>query len=129
MKRIVDEAAGVGATESRVRAGVVALEVVAGAASGAVTGALAGPPGVAVGALLGAAVGAAAGAALHMEDVERDRHEEELDRAIGVIGGDLGAARSDAPPSRHGLFHAASLGVAGGTGASPSEGMMQNIDE
>jgi len=64
---------------------------VSGAVAGAVAGAIAGPPGAIVGGTIGLAVGALAGSALEMTDQATSRHEGELDEAIGVVGGDLGA--------------------------------------
>jgi hypothetical protein len=109
----------------------ITMEIVGGAAAGAVLGMVAGPRGMAFGAALGAVVGAAAGIALRDTEIRRERHDAQLDRDIGVFGGNLGEALPDQPPSRRGAFHAACVGLGGdGSGGSgqPSEGPMQNVD-
>lgn len=111
----------------RSSAGPMAVEMVAGAAAGALVGALAGPPGAAVGALIGGAVGAAAAVATERSEHEKQAHEEQLDRDIGVIGGTIGEPSLQHPPPSHGLFHADTLGVASG-GMEASDGPMQNVD-
>jgi universal stress protein F len=63
----------------------------AGAISGAAAGALAGPPGAIAGGIIGTAIGAMAGSALDREDRRTGLHDRELDDAIGVTKGDLGA--------------------------------------
>jgi hypothetical protein len=109
-------------------AGELVVDALAGAAAGAAAGALAGPPGMAIGAILGGAIGAAAGEVAHLEHAEEARADEQLDRDIGVIGGDIGAAPPDQPPGR-GVFHAASMGVSTGHTPTPSEGPIQDIEE
>jgi hypothetical protein len=106
----------------------VAMEIVGGAAAGAVIGMVGGPPGMAIGAAIGSIVGAAAGIALRDTEIQRETHDAELDRDIGVIGGDLGEAWPDQPPSRLGRLHSASLGIGGDEAAEPSDGPMQNVD-
>ncbi len=110
-------------------AGAIAVDAVVGAVGGAVTGMLGGPPGMVAGAVIGGAIGAAAGVALHRDHVRHEAEDAQLDRDIGVFGGDIGAAPPDAPKSKRGVFHATSLGVGGGAGSSPSEGPMQNLDD
>jgi phage tail tape-measure protein len=68
----------------------------AGAAGGAVVGAMAGPVGAVVGGAIGAAVGMLAGEALDEDTSRRSAHDRELDDAIGITGGDLGARESAA---------------------------------
>ncbi|HXN31277.1 MAG TPA: glycine zipper domain-containing protein [Polyangiaceae bacterium] len=68
-------------------AGAVAGELV-----GAVVGSAAGPVGTVAGMVVGAVVGALAGHVLEDEDRQHQTHDQELDEAIGVTGGDLGAA-------------------------------------
>ena len=104
----------------------VALDAAAGAAAGALAGTLAGPIGMAIGAVIGGFVGGAAGMAVESGDQEKSAHDEQLDRDIGVSGGNLGEARPDQPPS-HGRFHAASLGVNDGVVES-SDGPIQNVN-
>lgn len=64
--------------------------VVAGAATGAVVGAMAGPPGAVLGGTVGAAIGILAGGVLDREMHSKDKHDRELDEAIGVYGGSIG---------------------------------------
>jgi hypothetical protein len=106
--------------------GAIAVDALVGAAAGAALGVLAGPPGIVAGAVLGGAVGGAAAAALHAGHVRERRKDAQLDEDIGVIGGNLGEAPPHAPKSERGVFHAASLGLGGGGGGTPSEGPMQN---
>jgi hypothetical protein len=83
----------------------VAKHVVAGAAtltgavSGAGVGAVAGPAGAAIGSAIGAGIGALVGHVLEREDQRTMRHDHELDNAIGVTDGDLGAHE----PAVHGM--------------------------
>lgn len=109
--------------------GELAAEALVGAAAGAATGVLAGPPGMVAGALLGGAIGAAAGAVLHGDRANHEAADEQLDEDIGVIGGNIGEAAPGAPAAVRGTFHAASMGVGGGSSPVPSEGPMQNLDE
>lgn len=64
-----------------------ALGVIAGAAAGAV----AGPIGMIVGASLGSVIGEAAAHTLKEEGARRSSHDKELDEAIGVTSGPMGA--------------------------------------
>ena len=75
------------------REGFVTLEtaVLAGAASGIAVGAIAGPPGAIVGGILGTAVGMVAGSTLDVAEKRAYAHDRELDDAIGITEGDLGA--------------------------------------
>jgi hypothetical protein len=123
-------AMGQDVSEHLVDAGEVAVDALAGAAAGAAVGAIAGPPGAIAGAVLGAMAGAAAAVALHIGQLERDRHDEQLDRDMGVLGGSIGEAPPDAPRSERGRFHLETLGIgeAGGS-AEPAEGMIQSVGE
>ena len=103
------------------------MEAAAGAAAGALVGAIAGAPGAAIGAILGGAAGAVAAIATERGEQEKQAHDEQLDRDIGVFGGTIGEPALKHPPPRHGLFHAATLGV-GGQGVESSDGPMQNVD-
>jgi hypothetical protein len=107
----------------------MAVDAMVGAAAGATTGILAGPPGIIAGAVLGGAIGAAAATVLHEDQVEKERVDEQRDRDIGVIGGNIGEARPDAPKSERGVFHAASMGLGSGGAVTPAEGPMQSLDE
>ncbi len=80
---------------------------ITGAAAGAMSGVIAGPPGVVAGAVIGATVGAMAGAAVGADQQEKTAIDEKLDREIGVIGGDIGAAPPNQPPARVGTYSAA----------------------
>jgi hypothetical protein len=104
-----------------------AVEVL-GATAGAIAGSIAGPIGAIAGAVVGGAVGAVAGGAL--EDLEHQRHvhDEELDRDIGVIGGNIGEADPDQPPPVIGAFSRATMGVGHDTEAPLSDGPMQNVE-
>lgn len=62
-----------------------------GLVSGAAAGAIAGPIGAMVGATVGCIVGEATGAALHADDHRKAIHDHELDDAIGVTKGPIGA--------------------------------------
>ncbi len=106
----------------------IAMEIVGGAAAGAALGMVVGPPGAAVGAVIGVVVGAAAGIALRDTEIQHEIDDAQADRDIGVIGGNIGEAQPDQPPSRRGVFHSASLGIGAGGSGEPSEGPMQNVD-
>jgi hypothetical protein len=102
---------------------LAASEVGLGAVSGAVIGAMAGPPGIAIGAAIGAAAGAIGAAASSIADANREKNEAELDDTIGLSGGDLGAPSLKHPPSKRGVYSAASAGIgAPGGNAAPAEG-------
>lgn len=75
------------------REGFATLEAatLAGAAGGVAAGAIAGPPGAIVGGIIGTAVGMMAGSTLDVVERRTDAHDRELDDAIGVTDGDLGA--------------------------------------
>lgn len=104
-----------------------ALGVAAGAAAGAATGAIAGPAGIIVGAIVGGAVGGITGSTLAKDEDEKEAHDAQLDREIGVTEGHLGEARPDQPRSQNGLYHASSIGVSS-PGMESSEGIVQNVD-
>ena len=100
-----------------------------GAASGAlvggVVGAAAGPAGVAAGAVIGGIAGALAGAALDEEATTRAARTRELDAAIGVSGGELGAPNLQHPPAKVGAYSGASAGAAPSSDEEPAEGPIQ----
>jgi hypothetical protein len=108
---------------------VVDVAALSGAVAGATMGAIAGPPGVVAGGAMGAVVGALAGAALERDDLRRTRHDEDLDKEIGVIDGEMGAASPDAPPARVGAYSAASAGVSRPATPAPAEGGIQTLDD
>jgi outer membrane lipoprotein SlyB len=112
-------------------AGALALETLVAAAAGATFGILGGPPGMVIGAIAGGAIGATAGEVLYRDHLRAKDHDEELDRVIGVVGGDLGAAppASPDPRSTRGTFHAASLGVGTTQGSISSDGPIQALDD
>jgi hypothetical protein len=107
---------------------IVTEMMVAGTASGAAVGLFAGPPGVLAGSIIGTVIGLALGNAMEVESERKHQHEEELDEDIGVIGGDIGAAKPGSPPARIGAFSCGSMGV-GRPSQLPSEGPMQTLDE
>jgi hypothetical protein len=122
-----DMQGGVETRGAHVGAAELAAETLAGAAAGAAMGMLGGPPGMVAGAVLGGAIAAAVGVTLHEEHACESAAEDELDREIGVIGGNIGEASPDAPKSQRGTFHAASMGASSAPGAEPSDGPMQNL--
>jgi phage tail tape-measure protein len=101
----------------------------AGAIAGASLGAIAGPPGMIAGAVIGGAIGIAAGHQLETEDAVASDHDADLDRTIGLSGGDVGAASPNQPPAVRGTYSGASAGASSGGGEAPSEGPMQDPDE
>jgi len=66
---------------------------IAGEILGGVLGAAAGLPGAIAGMVIGGAAGALAGKVLDNEAERTHVHDEELDKEIGVSGGDLGAVQ------------------------------------
>jgi len=105
-----------------------AIIAASGTVAGAVVGAIAGPVGAVAGAIVGSVAGSAAGAVLEDEEVRSSRHDEELDEAIGVYDGAMGAAPPNAPPARVGAFSAGASG-AGRSSVPPASGPMQDVDE
>ncbi len=108
---------------------VVDVAALSGAVAGATMGAIAGPPGMVAGGAFGAIVGALAGATLEREDVKRTKHDVDLDKEIGVIDGQMGAASPDAPPARIGAYSAGSAGVGRPSTPAPAEGGIQTLDD
>ena len=84
--------------------------------------------GTVAGAVVGSIAGATAGAVLEDESERAHQHDEELDQAIGVYDGELGAAPPNAPPARIGAFSAGASG-AGRTSTPPASGPIQDVDE
>jgi hypothetical protein len=100
-----------------------------GLAAGVAFGSAAGPHGAITGAILGGIAGTLAGAALDNAAARQAQHEEELDRVIGVIGGELGAPNLDHPPPlRGGWYSLESLGAQADESPAPSEGPMPPAD-
>ncbi len=100
-----------------------------GAVAGAALGSIAGPGGAAAGAVIGGVVGAFCA---KVGDEEADRvslHDGELDEAIGVNGGTLGAPNLKHPPAIRGTYSAASSGGGGGGGDSSASGPMQTPED
>jgi hypothetical protein len=110
------------------RTSMLDYAAVSGAVAGAALGAVGGPPGIVAGGIVGTALGVIAGVGLDNAEYAHDVHDRELDDAIGVTSGDLGAASPDAPPPVSGAYSAASAGVSSSR-TTPSEGPMQDIDE
>jgi hypothetical protein len=97
----------------------------AGAIAGAAVGAIGGPPGVVVGAVLGGVVGAIITKVSDEEAERKSFHDGELDEAIGVRGGEIGAPNLEHPPAVLGLYSAASSGAGSAGGeAHSAEGPM-----
>jgi hypothetical protein len=96
-----------------------------GAIAGAALGSIAGPAGAAAGAVIGGVVGAFVAKVSDEEAARVSFHDGELDEAIGVTGGDLGAPNLKHPPAIRGTYSAASCGGAGGGGGSEADGPMQ----
>jgi hypothetical protein len=116
--------------EHLVDGGELAVDTMAGAAAGAALGVIAGPPGMIAGAVIGGMAGAVAATALHLGQLARDRHDEQLDRDMGVFGGSIGEAPPDAPQAEQGRFHLETLGLGeAGTSVEPTDGPIQSIDE
>jgi hypothetical protein len=78
--------------------------------------------------VFGAAAGTAAGHLIADKEEEDREHDEKLDEEIGVIGGNIGAAKPGAPRARIGAPSAASSG-AGGSSQTPAEGPIQDVDD
>ena len=70
---------------------LVDVGTVSGAVTGAIVGIVAGPPGMIAGGAIGAALGTVAGAVLDRASHDGEEHERELDEAIGVTSGNIGA--------------------------------------
>lgn len=100
----------------------------AGGIAGAVIGMGAGPAGAIAGGLIGAATGATVEDKLERWEARGRRHDAELDAAIGVSGGELGAPNLEHPPARFGAFSGASSGLST-TSAAPPEGPMSTPPE
>ena len=98
---------------------------VAGALTGATCGAIAGPIGAMAGAVIGSAIGALAAVVIDKNVADQDARDAELDRVIGVSGGELGAPNLEHPPAKRGTYSGASAGVATGGGEDAAEGPMQ----
>lgn len=96
----------------------------AGAVAGAVVGAVAGPVGIIAGAIAGGIAGGLAAAAMQVEAANEDERTRELDAAIGVSGGEMGAEVLKHPPAVRGAYSAASAGGAAET-STPAEGPLQ----
>jgi hypothetical protein len=101
----------------------------AGALAGGAVGAIGGPAGIVAGAIMGGAIGAAVGHTLVKDDERRHEVDEDLDKAIGVSGGDMGAAKPGQPAAKRGNYSAGSSGAPTPGGSSPSEGPLQSLDD
>jgi hypothetical protein len=86
---------------------------VLGAIGGAGLGVLAGPPGIAAGAVIGAVAGTLTSWAMDSGSSAEAAAEEELDKEIGVAGGDIGVARLPHPAAKRAAISAAAAGSAG----------------
>jgi hypothetical protein len=74
--------------------------------------------------VVGAIAGALVGSTLDKEAAVEASHTSELDDAIGVTKGDLGAPNLRHPAAKIGAYSGASVGrgAAGQEGATPAEG-------
>src|SRR5580700_10722784 len=100
-------------------AGAIGGEIV-----GAVVGSMGGPAGAVAGMVLGAAAGAVVGKIMDEEADRKSFHDGELDEAIGVTSGELGAPNLKHPPAIRGAYSAASVGGGGSGQSQPAEGPM-----
>lgn len=100
-----------------------------GALAGAALGAIAGPVGIAAGAVLGGVVGAFVAVVSDEESERASLHDHELDAAIGVDGGSLGAPNLKHPPALRGTYSAASAGVGAGSSGTSADGPMSAPEE
>jgi hypothetical protein len=107
----------------------VETALVAGAVAGAAVGAMAGPPGVLIGGVVGGVTGVVAGRVLADDAERRHAHANEIDRDIGVTGGDMGAASPDQPPARIGAYSGGSAGAGSTSTRTPAEGPMQDVED
>jgi phage tail tape-measure protein len=90
----------------------------AGEVAGGIVGAIAGPAGAATGMIVGAMAGALAGEVMDREAKRAQAHDADLDDAIGVTSGDLGAPNLEHPPAKVGAYSSASAGA--GTASRPA---------
>ena len=102
---------------------------VAGEIAGGIMGSVAGPPGMVAGMVMGAAAGALAGKVLDEEAERAHVHDGELDDAIGVTSGDLGAPNLKHPPAKTGAYSVASSGGGGAPARTPSSGPISGDGE
>lgn len=79
----------------------VDVGAVAGELAGALIGSAAGPAGAVAGMMIGSVAGGLAGKVLDDEARRKSAHDAELDHAIGVTHGDLGAAAVSDPAATH----------------------------
>jgi hypothetical protein len=112
--------------ETRLRVEHEAEGGAAGAVAGAILGAVAGPPGAIVGALLGAAAGALSGFVVDGDAAASDEKDAELDRQIGVSGGEMGVPNLEHPPATVGAYSGGAAGAPGADGEAPAEGPIQS---
>jgi hypothetical protein len=91
-----------------------------GALAGGVMGAAAGPVGIAAGAIIGGIAGAIAGAVLDEDSSVQEERTRELDAAIGVTQGDIGAPNLKHPEGGR-VVVAYSAATAGGEKAPDEE--------
>lgn len=100
-----------------------------GAIAGAALGSVAGPVGGLAGAIVGGAIGAIIAKVADEESARASFHDGELDAAIGVNGGDLGAPNLKHPPAVRGTYSAGASGASSGGGGSTSSGPMQTPED
>jgi hypothetical protein len=94
----------------------------AGAVVGAAVGVAAGPFGAVTGAVIGGIVGVVTGAGLDTGAAQSTDRERELDKEIGVSGGEIGAPNLEHPPAKRGAYSSASAGAGSSNDSTPAEG-------
>ena len=100
-----------------------------GALAGAAIGSLGGPAGAAAGAVIGGVVGVFVAKIGDEEAARVSLHDGELDAAIGVSGGDLGAPNLKHPPAVRGTYSGASCGSGGGGGSGGTASGPMSVPE
>jgi hypothetical protein len=98
---------------------------VAGALVGVASGAIAWPPGMIAGAVIGGVVGALAAMALETENVLRAERDRDLDDAIGITEGDIGASNLEHPPPTSAAYSPSSCGIDASGARIAAEGPFQ----
>ena len=110
-------------------AATVGIGALVGALGGIALGIVAGPIGMVIGGILGAVGGAGVGDAVGRIQEHRRVHDDQIDEAIGVIDGNLGAAPWDQPQARIGAYSGASAGVTStSVDSAPAEGPLPRAD-
>jgi hypothetical protein len=80
------------------------------------------------GAILGGIVGAMAAGVVEKDLVAAAVAATEVDAALGVFGGDIGAPNLEHPPESVGAYSSGSSGAPPSGDSAPAEGPMQNLE-